>query len=129
MPEIVEQREDPQENRPAENGPDRPRRARRYVTGRNASIAGGLLAVVVVFFILLAIVTYRYGVFDPYIKEQFTAKMADIGIVFDAEVFRVTVAPLELELRTQRSRTRSPARCFLPFATVISDLQCRNSMR
>src|SRR3954447_4698428 len=99
MPEIVEQREDPQENRPAENGPDRPRRARRYVTGRNASIAGGLLAVVVVFFILLAIVTYRYGVFDPYIKEQFTAKMADIGIVFDAEVFRVTVAPLELELK------------------------------
>jgi hypothetical protein len=99
MPEIVEQREDPQENRPAENGPDNSGRVRRFFTGRNAAIAGGLLAVVVVFFILLAIVTYRYGVFDPYIKEQFTAKMADIGIVFDAEVFRVTVAPLELELK------------------------------
>jgi translocation and assembly module TamB len=98
MPEIDDQREEPQDDRPADNETPQQRR-RRYFTRRNAAISGGILAVVIIVFIILGIVTYRYGVFDPYIKEQFTAKMADIGIVFDAEVFRVTVAPLELELK------------------------------
>jgi autotransporter translocation and assembly factor TamB len=96
MPEIDDQREETQQPRPQDS--ETPRR-RAYFTRRNAAIFGGVLAVVIVFFVLLGIITYRYGVFDPYIKEQFTAKMADIGIVFDAEVFRVTVAPLQLELQ------------------------------
>ena len=49
--------------------------------------------------VLFSVVFYKYGVFDNYLKTQFVAKMADIGIVFSADVFRVTVNPLELELK------------------------------
>src|SRR6185503_8620176 len=103
MPELDDQREEPQQPRPQDSETSR---RRAYFTRRNAAIFGGVLAVVIVFFILLGIITYRYGVFDPYVKEQFTAKMADIGIVFDAEVFRVTVAPLELELKNATFRNK-----------------------
>src|SRR2546423_6359791 len=96
MPEEIEPREELEGGRPEKRLPVR---RRRYFTRRNAAFAGALLAIFVIFFLLVSIVTYRYGVFDPYVKTQFTAKMADIGIVFDAEVFRVTVAPLELELK------------------------------
>jgi len=98
MPEENEQREVRESDRPTEEKAQTTRR-RRVFTRRNALFAGGALAVFVVILILLVAVTYRYGVFDPYVKQQFTAKMADIGIVFDAEVFRVTIDPLELELQ------------------------------
>jgi translocation and assembly module TamB len=99
MPEDNEPREEQNIRPEDEESVDTSTRVRRFFTGRNAGIAAGILAVVLIFFIVLSVVTYRYGVFDPYIKQQFTAKMADIGIVFDAEVFRVTVNPLELELQ------------------------------
>jgi len=99
MPEIDEPREE-RSDRPEENDRvDTPERARRFFTGRNAAFAGGILGLAIIFLVILGIISYRYGVFDPYVKEQFRAKMEDIGIVFDAEVFRVTVAPLELELK------------------------------
>ena len=99
MPEINEPRED-KADRPVENeSVDTSERVRRFFTGRNAAFAGSILALVVIFFVILGIISYRYGVFDPYVKEQFRAKMEDIGIVFDAEVFRLTVSPLELELK------------------------------
>jgi translocation and assembly module TamB len=72
---------------------------RRYFTRRNAGISAGVLAIAAVLLAILVIVSYRYGVFDRYIKTQFVNKMAEIGIVFDAEVFRVTVSPLQLELK------------------------------
>lgn len=97
MPEDIEQREEQQE-RPPEERRAAVRRRRRF-TRRHAAMSGAGLAILIVILALFTIVTYRYGVFDPYVKQQFVAKMADIGIVFDAEVFRVTVAPLELELR------------------------------
>ena len=74
------------------------RRVRRF-TRRHAAISGGLVAILIVIFALFLVVFYKYGVFDNYVKTQFTAKMADIGVVFDADVFRVTVNPLELELK------------------------------
>lgn len=98
MPEINEPREE-NSNRSEEEERLESRRSRGFFNRRNATFAGAVLSVVVVLFVLIGVVSYRYGVFDPYVKEQFTAKMADIGIVFDAEVFRVTVAPLELELK------------------------------
>src|SRR5688500_3862250 len=73
-------------------------RPRRYFTRRNFAMALGGLAILSVLLALLVVVPYRYGVFDNYVKTQFVAKMADIGMVFDADVFRVTVNPLELEL-------------------------------
>jgi translocation and assembly module TamB len=98
MPEEIEQREEQTSDRSSQGEPPSPRR-RRIFTRRNALAAGAGLAILIVLVIFLAVITYRYGVFDPYIKQQFTAKMADIGIVFDAEVLRVTVAPLALELK------------------------------
>src|SRR6187431_2814264 len=72
---------------------------RRYFTRRNAALAFGVVAILGVLLALLTIVSYRTGIIDNYIKTQFVAKMADIGMVFDAEVFRVTVDPLDLELK------------------------------
>src|SRR5687767_4143625 len=73
--------------------------SRRYFTRRNLALFLGGVAILGVLLALLAVVAYRYGVVDNYVKVQFVAKMADIGMVFDADVFRVTIDPLELELK------------------------------
>lgn len=75
------------------------KKRRRFFTRRNTLIVAAVGAILIVLVGLLSIVSYRYGVFDNYIRAQFVAKMADIGIEFDADVFRVTVNPLELELK------------------------------
>lgn len=73
---------------------------RRGFFTRRRSFRSFLVVVVLgVLLSLLTILLYRNQVFDPYIKLQFEAKMSDIGIAFDAEVFRVTVNPLALELK------------------------------
>ncbi|MDQ3088548.1 MAG: translocation/assembly module TamB domain-containing protein [Acidobacteriota bacterium] len=59
----------------------------------------GIVALLAVGMAILITVSYRYGVYDNYIKAQFVAKMDSIGMTFDADVFRVTVSPLQLELR------------------------------
>ena len=101
MPDENEQREENGAIRPPDdeqNETATPAR-RRYFTRRNAGITAGAVAVLAILLAVLVIVFYRYGVFDNYVKTQFVNKMADIGIVFDADVFRVTVAPLQLELK------------------------------
>src|SRR5688572_4892157 len=85
---------------PEENSKENlPPRSRRYFTRRHALISAGLLAALIVLGSLFTVVFYRYGGFHPYVKTQVVAKMAEIGIVFDAVVFRLTVNPLELELK------------------------------
>jgi hypothetical protein len=79
--------------------PSSQEKRRRFFTRRNAMIVAVVGAVLIVVVGLVSIVSYRYGVLDNYVKTQFVAKMADIGIVFTADVFRVTVNPLELELK------------------------------
>jgi len=77
-----------------------PEKARgAYFTRRNAGIAFGLTAIFAVLLVVLVVLFYRNGVADNYIKAQFVAKMAEIGVEFDADVFRVTINPLELELK------------------------------
>ncbi|HSK72318.1 MAG TPA: translocation/assembly module TamB domain-containing protein, partial [Pyrinomonadaceae bacterium] len=71
---------------------------RRFFTRRNGIIALGLVSLLAVALVILVTVSYRYGVIDNYIKRQFVQKMADIGIVFEADVFRVTITPLQLRL-------------------------------
>jgi len=105
MPENNEPR-DAQENRPEKEDRRESAGRRAIFTRRNAAFAVGLVAIAGILVLILTITSYRYGVFDPYVKEQFTAKMAEIGIVFDAEVFRVTVAPLELELKNATFRNK-----------------------
>jgi translocation and assembly module TamB len=99
MPEDNELREDNDQRPPEESRDGATPSGRRYFTRRNALLTATTLALLIILLSVLSVVFYRYGVFDNYVKTQFTAKMADIGIVFDAEVFRVTVAPLELELK------------------------------
>ncbi len=72
---------------------------RQFFTRRNAVIAFGLAAILVVLFVALTFIGYRSGYGDNYVKTQFVAKMAEIGVVFDADVFRLTVNPLQLELK------------------------------
>ncbi|HLA95993.1 MAG TPA: hypothetical protein VK612_09745, partial [Pyrinomonadaceae bacterium] len=75
------------------------RERRRYFTRRNGVIFTGGLALLVVLLGVLAVVLYRYGTLDTYVKSQFVAKMEYMGVVFDADVFRLTVSPLQLELK------------------------------
>jgi translocation and assembly module TamB len=94
--DIEKQEENGEASPPEESSPVR---RRRYFTRRNSLITVGILAIIAVILSVFTVVLYRYGVFDNYVKAQFVAKMADIGIVFDADVFRLTVSPLELELK------------------------------
>lgn len=79
--------------------PAEPRRSRRFFTRRNALVVGAVALIGGVLIVLLSFIAYRTGVFNSYVQTQFVAKMSDIGIVFDADVFRITVNPLELELK------------------------------
>ncbi|MEO8649047.1 MAG: translocation/assembly module TamB domain-containing protein [Acidobacteriota bacterium] len=99
--EDVEQREDGTDQNGNDDGvsPPQRRRARTYFSRRNVLFAIALAGVLAVILAVLSVVSYRYGVFDTYIKAQFVSKMADMGIVFDADVFRVTITPLQLELK------------------------------
>jgi hypothetical protein len=72
---------------------------RRYFTRRNAMFAGAAIAVIVLLLGIIGIVLYRTGQIDTYTKARFVEKMAEIGMVFDADVFRLTFSPLELELQ------------------------------
>ncbi|MGI8812756.1 MAG: translocation/assembly module TamB domain-containing protein [Pyrinomonadaceae bacterium] len=101
MPEENEQRGEDEVVSPEEMAGEETHQEarRRYFTRKNAVISSAGLGVLLILGVILTVVFYRYGVFDNYVKTQFVAKMADIGIVFDADVFRVTVAPLELELK------------------------------
>ena len=76
-----------------------PAERRRYFTRRNAGISFSLIALLLVFFALTTVVVYRYGYFDNYVKNQFVAKMNEIGVDFSADTFRLSVAPLRLELK------------------------------
>ncbi len=60
-------------------------------------LGGATLVALVLAFIVSAL--YRFGVFDNYIKDQFVAKMSEIGVEFTADTFRVSASPLELVLR------------------------------
>ncbi len=60
-------------------------------------LAGAVISLLLIS--LLSVGLYRFGVFDDYIRVKFRTKMADIGITFDADVFRVAASPLELNLK------------------------------
>lgn len=70
-----------------------------FITRRRVGFSLGFLALILLFVSVTTVVLYRTGYFDNYIKAQFVAKMNEIGIVFSADVFRVGVAPLRLELK------------------------------
>ena len=93
----------PEENSPSEG----PRARRRYVTRRNALLLGGGLAVLIVVLGLLAVVLFRYGTVDSVIKGQFVDKMNYMGIDFTADVFSLSLSPLELTLKNATFNDRT----------------------
>ena len=97
--QIEENEELELQNNAAEDSSDDEPAQRRFFTRRNGVIALGIIALLAISLAVLTTVSYRYGVFDNYIKRQFVTKMADIGVVFDADTFRLTVSPLKLELK------------------------------
>ncbi len=96
--EKIQEREPHEENTAVDTSPVAVER-RRFFTRRNAAISFGLVSLLAVLLLLTTVVVYRYGYLDSYVKKQFVAKMADIGVVFDADVFRLQVMPLQLELK------------------------------
>ena len=76
-----------------------PPRKRSFFSRRNFFISFGAIALVLFFAWLAVYLSYRFGYFDNYIKSQFVAKMSEMNIVFDADVFRVNANPLSLQLK------------------------------
>lgn len=83
-----------EEGSPEEEQP----KSRRFLTRRNALLFAVGLGVVIVVLGLLSVVLYRYGTLDSIIKAQFVEKMNYMGVDFTADVFRVTLNPLQLHL-------------------------------
>jgi translocation and assembly module TamB len=79
--------------------PTPPSQPRRYFTRRRILTAVVVVALGVILVSVLTVVFYKGGTFDTYLRNRFRERMAEMGIVFDADVFRVTVSPLALELR------------------------------
>ena len=82
---------------PEQNGADVS--SRKFFTRRKAFFVLGFLVLAGFLVSLISAVLYRSGVLDNYVKAEFVGKMADIGVVFDADVFRLTINPVELELK------------------------------
>ncbi|MGH9946772.1 MAG: translocation/assembly module TamB domain-containing protein [Pyrinomonadaceae bacterium] len=74
-----------------------PVKARRSL--RNLALLGGVFLGGIVLITAVGLFAYWYGTFDRYVKSEFTAKMSDIGFVFDADVFSLTASPFELHLK------------------------------
>lgn len=74
------------------------KKGRKFFTRRNGLIALGLTSILLILLVSLVGVFYKIGVFDTYVKEQFRAALADMGIVFDATEFHLTINPLQLTI-------------------------------
>lgn len=94
QPEEIESAENPTE----ESAPSAAPR-RRFFTARNLGIAFGAVALLILILTVVTVLVYRNGYADNYVKNQFVAKMDEIGVNFSADTFRLTVAPLRLELK------------------------------
>ena len=57
-------------------------RRRSIFSRRNALVSVVSILLIVIFLFVIVALLYRNGFFDTYTKNQFRAKMADIGVVF-----------------------------------------------
>ncbi|MBP6002594.1 MAG: translocation/assembly module TamB domain-containing protein [Pyrinomonadaceae bacterium] len=72
---------------------------RRLFTRRRALTGVGAAAIIALIVAIVAVVLYQTGVFSNYVRDQLVSKFSGMGVAFEAETFRVTVAPLEVDLR------------------------------
>src|SRR6266700_3464462 len=66
---------------------------------RNFALFLGVLGIGAALLFIVLFVSYRAGVFDSYIKAQLVSKFSAMGMAFDADVFRITANPLQVELK------------------------------
>lgn len=95
--EKIDEVEPSKESAAVETAPEIARR-RRVFSRRNAGISFGAMTFGAIVLALLAVVVYRYGYADNYVKNQFVTKMDEIGVNFSADKFNLTVVPLQLHL-------------------------------
>lgn len=93
-----EELESPENSVAEETAPETQPQRRRIFRARNLGILFGVIALGAIGLALLTLVIYRYGYADNYVKNQFAAKMDEIGVNFTADKLNLTVAPLQLHL-------------------------------
>lgn len=103
--------------------------SRRLLTRSKALNALIIIAIVGFLATVITFVAYRYGVFDVYIRQQFTAKLSEMGISFKAKEFRVIVDPfdpLKLRLKDAEFTNKVTGDPLFNIATVELDLGAQN---
>ena len=71
----------------------------RFISARNFGVALGISFVSALIFLTIIYGLYRFGTFDFYIKDQFIAKLDEIGVKFDSNMLRVSASPLSLVIQ------------------------------
>ncbi len=79
----------------------------RLFTVRNALKGLGAFAVLTGIFVIIGLVLYQTGVVESAVRNQLTARLADMGVAFEADTFAFTVSPLEVELRNADFRDKA----------------------
>src|SRR5437660_2096747 len=78
----------------------RGRRRRRYITRRNAFIAGLALGVGIIALVLIAVLIYRLGYLDRYVASQIKGTFATYGIRAEIKNFHATVPLNTVEMQS-----------------------------
>src|SRR5262245_6786294 len=79
---------------------------RRRSWAQRFLISATFLAVIVLLAVLIGVILYRGGSLDTYVQTRFIERMAEMGIVFDAEAFNLRLNPLELHIRNGRFKDK-----------------------
>ncbi|MCW5961327.1 MAG: translocation/assembly module TamB domain-containing protein [Pyrinomonadaceae bacterium] len=99
MSEEKNQIEEPDASEAGKAPKEDPPKRRTFFTRRRVvkSLIGA--AIVLLVFGIFSTIFYRAGYLDTYIKGQFTRKMDEMNLVFDADVFQLSLSPLQLTLK------------------------------
>src|SRR2546423_8792571 len=79
--------------------PPSPRRRRRFVTRRNAILAGIAIGLGVVVLIVIALLSYRLGYIDSYIAGQIKNTLATYGVRAEIRSFHTSITPRTVEMQ------------------------------
>ncbi len=83
----------------ASDEPEKAEIAPRRRPWRIVLLVLGGIAATLLFVALVAVIVYRSGYANDYVKESFTARLSEMGIAFSAEAFDLKASPLELHIR------------------------------
>ena len=90
----------PPEDRPAETAPPKPtiRKRWRYFSRRHAFLAGLVIGVGILAFLLISFVLYRFGFVDRYVAGQIVNTFANYGIRATIKEFHSSLPPRTVEM-------------------------------